>query len=164
MQDRSDTIAFRYGAIIGVIGGGLCLLIVILITAFKNDPGVLLVGCVGFVAGIALLFEAGHITAMQTGTVSSGALAGATAGFLMGMGLSILSLIQQIQSGKLQSLHSLGPSGFTLGIVVALLFNGALVAGLGAGLGALGSLVGQAGFRQGRTRDVALPDGHPDIR
>lgn len=72
MQERSDVLAFRYGAIIGAIGGGLGLLIVILITAFKNDPGVLFAGCVGFVAGVALLFEAGHTTAKQTGTVGSG--------------------------------------------------------------------------------------------
>lgn len=161
MQDRSDALAFRYGAIIGVIGGGLCLLIVILIAAFKNDPGALFAGCVGFVAGCALLFEAGHITAKQTGTVSSGALAGATAGFLMGMGFSMLSLIQQIRSGKL---HSLGQIGLILGIVVALLFDSALVAGIGGGLGALGSLVGQTGFWRGGSRDVTLTDGNPDIR
>lgn len=156
MRERSDAIAFRYGAIIGMAVGGLGLLLTILITAFKGDPGVLLAGCVGFLAGFALLFEAGHVTAKQTGMVSSGALAGATAGFLLGIGLSMLSLIQVIRSGKL---HSLGQIGIILGVLLTLLFFGALFAGIGAGLGALGSLVGQAGFRQAHSRDVAVTDG-----
>lgn len=157
MQKRLDALAFRYGAIIGAVGGGLDLLLVILITTFKGDPGVLLAGCVGFLASFALLFEAEHITAGQTGMVSSGTLAGATAGFLIGIELSMLPLIQEIQSGKL---HSLGRVGLILGVLLTLLFFGTLFSGIGAGLGTLGSLVGQAGFRRSRSRDVARGDSN----
>jgi hypothetical protein len=157
MQERSDALAFRYGALIGAAGGVLGLLLVIMITVAKGDPGVALAGCVGFLAGFALLFEAGHITAKQTGTVGSGTLAGATAGLLMGIGLGMLSLIEEIRSGKL---HSLGQMGIILGILLTLLFFGALFAGIGAGVGALGSLVGQAGFRRARRNEMAVTDSN----
>ena len=143
MQIRADAVAFRYGAIIGGACGALGLLIVIVMTTLKGDPGIALAGCVGFLAGFALLFEAGHVTAKQTGTLSSGALAGAVAGFLLGTGLSILSLLQDIRSSKL---HSLGLIELILVMFLTLLFFGALFAGAGAGLGVLGSLVGRAGF------------------
>ncbi len=150
MQERSDVLAFRYGAIIGAVNGVLGLTFVVVNTLVKHDPGVMLVGCVTFIASFALFVEAGHITAKQTGTVGSGVLAGATAGFLMGVGMSIPSLIQDIRSG---TLHSLGQVGTILG-VFTMLFFGALFAGIGASLGALGSLVGQASFRRARSRGV----------
>lgn len=95
-------------------------------------------GCIAFLALLGLLFEAGHITALRVGTISSGTLAGALARLLGSMAIGV--------GPMLTTLHSSHPVSIVLSLIFALVFSGSLFAGVGAGLGAFGASVGRARF------------------
>ena len=113
-----------------------------------------LLGCLFFLVYLALFFVAGMMTARQTGTVGSGAIAGLIAGLVGGIVGGILGVIIVIvrppdvssAAGSTLSPSELQTAiiiGAIVGVIVVLL----LEAGLGAGLGALGALVGRGQYQ-----------------
>lgn len=141
---NTDNVAVRNGIAFGVGSAVLGCIIALLavISQVTGDFGrtLSLGGCIGFIAVLGLLFEAGNLTAQRTGTVSSGALAGTIAGALGGAGLGLEAPVHAIQGRQFeQSPHQIA---LVIGFGVAVFFIACLFAGIGSGLGALGSLIG----------------------
>jgi hypothetical protein len=115
----------------------------------------LLASCGGYLLYLALVFAAGVMTARQTGSVGSGALAGLLAGgvsaLVTGAVAVILALVFRhtpFSLGATSARHA--SDTFIVSVISALIsaIAGLLIwSGLGAGLGALGALVGQRQFR-----------------
>jgi len=121
---------------------------------FLPTAGVaLLVGCGLDLVYLALFFVAGIMTARQTGGVGAASLAGLLAGgvgALVNSAISVaLLIVFPTTLSSLNSTSSLGPDTTTLVIVsvVGAIFGIAIWGGLGAGLAALGGLIGQNQFR-----------------
>ena len=115
-----------------------------------------LLGCAVFLAVLALTFLAGILTAKATGRVGSGALAGLLAGSFGALvgGVSGLAVIVAFVAPSLQApadssmtqgqVQALLIGTSTVGVIVGLLLDG----GFGAGMGALGGLIGAHQYRQ----------------
>lgn len=115
-----------------------------------NSGPTALLGCVLFLATLALTFLVGLMTARGTGKVGSGSLAGLVAGIfgsLIGSIVSIVILVLFVAPG-LQSPDEVSISTTQVQTLFAVVTIGAaflgllLDAGLGAGMGALGGLIG----------------------
>lgn len=112
-----------------------------------------LLGCLFFLVYLALFFVAGMMTARQTGTVGSGAITGLIAGLVGGVVSGIVGVVvvvirppvvdtagTNLTQSELQTAIIIGA---IVGVVLVLLVE----AGLGAGLGALGALVGRGQYQ-----------------
>jgi hypothetical protein len=142
---NADAPAVRYGlgfgaalAVLGLLNGGI-----IAATVASVGLGLSLVACVVFFAALWLLFESGSFAARTAGTVASGVLTGAIAGFLGGAGFALSSTAGNIVTGHLAFHGALTVAGTIIDAVVF----GCIFTGFGAGMGALGAL-----FRQSRAR------------
>ncbi len=106
------------------------------------------VATLGWVAGLAalvLLVWAGVAPARASGRAASGAGVGALAGACTGAGLLIGDVVDGLQSGTIPPpADAIGALGFTVNVVIILVGAAALFACLGAGLGALGGLIGRS--------------------
>lgn len=110
-------------------------------------------GYLGFLIYLGLYFGAGALTARDTGNVTSGAIAGLVAGSVgtaVGGFLSILVIAGNLH--RYAEENGLTRAGFRpaaiLALAVILLAIAVLLAaGFGAGLGALGGMVGRANHR-----------------
>lgn len=138
-----------YGLILGLIQGILSLFSLGRLTTIID----LLIWLVGF-------FLVGMFAARETGRVGTGSLMGLVAGLVGGLigvivgiilltinGPQITSAINQaVQTSQNQG-RSISPDEIqtiaTIGIVVGLIFSVLIELGLGAGIGALGGLVGR---------------------
>jgi hypothetical protein len=111
-------------------------------------------GCIAAVGALALLVWAGVAPARASGRATSGAGAGAVAGACTGAGVLLGMLVDGTQNGTIPP-----PKGFTdalgyvVGVLIILVGAAALFACLGAGLGALGGLLGRG--------QAAPPDAPP---
>ncbi len=110
----------------------------------RSVPGL---GAIAFLADLALLFLAGMFTARQNGKVGSATIAGLIAGVLGGLvagiivviGLAVGPIPPTPTASGIQITRSL----LILGGVFAAIFIWLFYAGLGAGVGAIGGLIGR---------------------
>ncbi|HLJ81122.1 MAG TPA: hypothetical protein VKT52_06540 [Ktedonobacterales bacterium] len=161
MPQRTAPIAFRYGAIFGVIitviGGGNTLVQNIRQGIGPSANGLVLVSCVWFIATIGLLFVSGIMAARQNGRLAAGTWAGAIAAaipaLVFGIFISLQVLSEQLSKNQPQGSAEIIGYGIGVMIVVAMLL---LIAGaIGAGLGVLGALIGRSQYR------IANPQAYP---
>lgn len=122
----------------------------------SNSGNSFLLGCVVFLATLGLTFVAGLLAARRTGKVGTGVLAGLIAGAfgaLVGSGARLVVILTAVAPGVQ------APPGSTLtsSQFQALLIGTAIVyfilvvlldGGVGAGMGALGGLVGANNYRK----------------
>lgn len=156
MQQQSGSPVVRQG----LIFGGLIILLSIIqsVTQFlvggvdaltgsagsRSVPGL---GVIVFLADLTLLFLAGMFTARLNGKVGSATLAGLLAGVLGGLAAGIIIVIA-LAVGKIpptpasSNVH-ITRSVLILGGVIAAIFVVLLYAALGAGVGAIGGLIGK---------------------
>jgi hypothetical protein len=111
-----------------------------------------LVSCGLNVVYLALFFVAGILTARRTGKVGAGALAGLLAGGLGKLITGTVTVTLLFLSRALFPTSRAGgipivPAAGTAQIVITAIGGLVIWCGLGAGLGALGALVGQSQFR-----------------
>lgn len=124
--------------------------------SLNNTGGSSILGCLVFLAMLALTFIAGALTARGTGQVGSGTLAGLLAGVfggLIGGIASVLVMAFLIAPGlEIPAGASWTPPqarGFAIVITAGVSFLVLLAEmGFGAGMGALGGLVGSSGKRK----------------
>lgn len=163
--------AVRYGLIFGgilaaldIINGIISIATGSSATAFTPDgsqssamASALGIGCLFFLIELALFFVAGMLAAKQTARVGTGSVAGLIAGATGGIIGLIFTIIRvaalpasyyqavvdraQSQGGSI-TLAQAQAAGTVVGIVFAIIVY-LIVIGIGAGLGALGGLVGR---------------------
>lgn len=151
---RKGPSALRRGLIVGAAGAIFALMLdaLVLISRQTPDAGVACGGGVAFLAILALCVEAGNMAATVSGRVSDGTISGLIAGVMAGVGLGLLSPVNEILNGRARTT----PVAVTIGIVVTIALAACTMAGLGAELGALGSLIGQSRCaRAEKTRSTA---------
>ncbi len=171
-QPSARGLIFRNGIIFGAIIAAIALANVfinwqlgsynILAQAGTGTPtttlngGTTLLGCAVYLVDLGLLFVAGILTARKTGSVGAASLTGLVAGLigaLVGSGIALV-LIMTVIAPQIQvpadspisqnQLQTIIIGGAVLGIVIALIVDG----GFGAGIGALGGLVGRNTYQQ----------------
>ncbi len=105
--------------------------------------GVTLDAALLFVVALALYFLAGFVAARRSQSLAAGIVAGLTAGVLVGVVGAALALVLAIRLRDVRGagLHILLPRLTLLNALLLLLRSSAI----GAGMGALGALVGAAG-------------------
>jgi hypothetical protein len=117
-------------------------------------PGTSLIGCGIFLVNLALIFVAGMLTARATGSVGAASLTGLVAGLLGAVISGVVGAILIITVIAPQ-IHIPSDSGIsqsqTQGIFIAAAIGGAVLAllidgGVGAGVAALGGLVGRSSY------------------
>ncbi len=139
----------RYGLSFGGITGGVLLILGVVgeygLSHHIVDGGIRLTLWVLVLGLGALLTEAGHFAARQTGRIGVGAIAGGIAGFCGAVPLSLVIVI----AARLRN-PAAYPSliGLIAGVLLAIFLIGSCLLGLGLGLGARGSLIGRAQFRR----------------
>jgi hypothetical protein len=123
----------------------------------------LLTGCALDLVYLALFFVAGILTARQTGSVGSGALAGLFAGGVGALLSGVVSVTLAVVFPRtfsdyveIQTTVTAALASIVIGSVVGLV----IWSGLGAGLGALGALIGQSQFRAAHP-ELAQPRPYP---
>src|SRR5260370_1764132 len=140
---------WKWGAISGVVLGVIQIIISLLPLGSLKTILDVLVWLIGF-------FVLGLFAARQTGRVRTGALVGLVAGLIGALIGRVLFVIIQISTNDQQITPALNHAAATgsispgelhtvavVGIVIGLVVLGALELGLGAGIGALGGLVGR---------------------
>lgn len=114
-------------------------------------------GCVGFLIALTLQFVSGMMTARKTGGVGSAALTGLVTGAfgsLIGGGVGLVMDFLVVIPALVSLASSLGqnPAQYqqsqTVSDIVGAIFSVVVYAGIGAGLGALGGLVGRNSYQQ----------------
>lgn len=115
-----------------------------------------LLGCAIYLVDLALLFVAGMLTARKTGSVGAASLTGLVAGIigaLIGSGIALVLIMTVIapqihvpadSSISQSQMQAIIIGGAIFGVVIALIVDG----GFGAGIGALGGLVGRNTYQQ----------------
>ncbi len=160
MQQQSGNPAVRQG----LVFGGLIALVSIIqsLTQFlvggvdavvgqANSQGVPGLGALAFLATLALLFLAGMFTARQNSRVGSATIAGLIAGAIGGLVSGIIVVIG-LSFGSIpptpasSGLHITRSVLILAGVFVAILFLLFYIA-LGAGVGAIGGLIGRTYYR-----------------
>jgi hypothetical protein len=124
-----------------------------------------LLGCVVFLAMLALTFAAGALTAHSTGKVDSGAIAGLLTGVFGGLigGAGSVAVMALLAAPSLSippdiSMTPDQVETLVIGIVAAVSISVLLVEmGVGAGIGALGGLIGAQNAR----KMAAVAPGYP---
>ncbi len=122
-----------------------------------------LLGCVVFLALLALTFVAGMLTARGIARVGLGALAGLLAGVvgaLVGsaanLAVIVATVAPSVQAPAGSQMTQAGVQALLIGTTIGgAIFGLLLYAGLGAGMGALGGLLGANSWRQAHPGPVA---------
>jgi hypothetical protein len=159
----SGKIALRYGLIFGLIQAAI-VAIVLLLNAFVflGNTGVsLILGVLSFLTGLAAYFVAGTLAAKQTGKVSTGTISGLWAGVFYGvigciisiaifLGITLPKLLNQYNTAGYPS--GVSPATFRIGVIAGgvgvYIFGLFFAIGVGAGIGALGGLLGRSQARK----------------
>ena len=132
-----------------------------------SGGGTFLLGCVVFLVMLALTFVAGLLTARRTGKVGSGALAGlitSVVGALIGAIAHFVVIMVLVASDfQVRADVQMTPGQASL-LIIGITVGGSILglllnAGFGAGMGALGGLVGANGYRK-MTVGVSAPTYH----
>lgn len=158
---NSGKIAFRYGLIFGLIQAVVAIAILLLntfVNTTSDKVGIaFLLAAVNFLLSLAAYFVAGILSSKQTGKVSTGTLAGMWTGIIYGVVNLVVALVvffqvslprlMQAAQNSNSPVYTNNPDAFRVGLMiggVGIPVLGALIAvGLGAGLGALGGLIGK---------------------
>lgn len=171
---------FIYGAIIAVIGVATALLNwqmgaydATVQAAAGTSPSIsgasTLIGCGVDLVYLAILFVAGMMTARKTGSVGAASLTGLVAGLVgavVGSGIGLI-LVMTVIAPQIQlpadspltqsQMQAILIGGAVLGIVFALVLEG----GFGAGVAALGGLVGRNTYQQANPPQVYQGSFYP---
>src|SRR5579871_5438011 len=201
-MQRSGSPAVRYGLIFGGIIGVLRLISTAIqygtggrrafaastgtfSSGSGSGGGALAFACLSLIVGLALYFLAGMFAARETGRTGSGAISGLLAGVIGGAISAVISLVAALTvpaadwyavfaDAHVKNVSS--PSAAkAAGIIVVLLLavvGLAFATGIGAGVGALGGLLGkgqnrgpvnpyQQSFYQGSPQGFSPPPGYP---
>jgi len=168
---NSGKVAFQHGLIFGLIQAAIASAILLTNTFVGNSStrlglALVLTG-VGFLLGLVAYFVAGILAAKQTGKVSTGTLAGLWTGVIYGVITFVVSMIlfftvnlpkltglQQSSSATSTNFETFRTAAIFGGVGFAI-FGILFACGLGAGLGALGGLIGKNSSR------VTLPSTYP---
>jgi hypothetical protein len=126
----SAAFIWERGAIFGIFLGVILIIISLLPLGALNLIIVILVGLIGF-------FLIGLLAASQSGRVGTGALVGLVTGLISGLIVALL-VVMKIMASVPQITQVL-----IVDIVIALILIVTPLLGLGAGMGALGGLVGR---------------------
>jgi hypothetical protein len=157
---KAGSIAFQRGLIFGIIQAvvAACISLInnLVLTAGNAGLGFGL-AALNFIVSLALFFVAGMLAAKQTGKVSTGTLAGMWTGIVYGVINLVLSLVIFFAISLPKALTILNSSGTLssgnadtvrtaamVGGIVALVFGSLFAVGFGAGMGALGGLLGKS--------------------
>ena len=168
--------AFKYAL---MIGGGLGVIGALNALLALTPMGLAVRGLVGiliFLVALAGFLVTGMLTARQTGTVGSGAISGLLAGIIYAVIAYVVNAVVVIldPSAITSALNTaLGPSGAAnpplptqqlvlISAVVDVVCGGLLLAGIGAGMGALGGLIGQSQYR-GKNPQPAFGAPYPGM-
>jgi hypothetical protein len=119
-------------------------------------PSTTLLGCGVFLVNLALIFVAGMLTARATGSVGAASLTGLVAGLLGAVVGGVVSaiLVVTVIAPQIQIPSDSGISQSQIqGIFIAAAIGGAILgllidAGVGAGVAALGGLVGRGSYEK----------------
>lgn len=165
-QSSSGHPAMKWGIIFGIVIGALSLINVLLRFATlgarsfaSGSPFFGGFGCLFSLIGLALLFVAGILAARESGRVSTGTVAGLIAGLIGGVVSAIVTIVAVLSvpfSYFVEAAHR-GARGSALtpgqihniaqiALVVIIIAEIAAIGvegGIGAGLGALGGLIGK---------------------
>lgn len=131
--------------------------------SINNTGGTSFLGCVVFLAMLALTFIAGMLAARGTHRVGSGAIAGLLTGvfggLISGVGSIVVMAVVVVPSLEIPANVALEPAQVGTLVVAAIIFAAILMllvdTGIGAGMGALGGLLGA------KNRHEALPPAPP---
>lgn len=167
-MDRQGNPAVKWG----LIFGGALILVAIINFAIEYATGALNTatsttslatprlgatlaqGCVVFLIEVALYFLAGMLTARVNGRIGSAAIAGVIAGAMAGVAGAIIAVftLANRASAVMPPNVNMTPEAYhsfvvTIGIIGAV-FGLLIAIGIGAGIAALGGLVGRSQFAQ----------------
>jgi hypothetical protein len=123
--------------------------------ASMNIGASLLQGCLVFLIELALFFVAGLLTARENGRIGSAAIAGVIAGALAGVVGAIIAAVTLLS----RPLATVVPTGLNMTLegyhtfllvvaIIGAILGLALDIGIGAGMAALGGLVGRSQFER----------------
>jgi hypothetical protein len=164
--------ALQQGAIFGLIQAVIASVILLINTFVEPGLGVsLLLTILSFLTGLAAYFVSGILAVKQTGRVRTGTFAGMWAGGIYGTIDFVLSLIlffavnmtkelnAAINAGAYTDNIDAYKTGLIIGSVLIAFFGLCFAIGLGAGLGALGGLIGRniSPYKQVQIASAALP-------
>jgi hypothetical protein len=136
--------------------------------AGKNGTGIsTALGAVVFILSIVLLIVAGRAAASATGKVGSGAVSGLSAGAIAavvgGVISSVLIFITPITEVPASAASRLTLDQYATGLRIATVATSVVAilvyAGVGAGIGALGGLMGRGAYQKAHA--AAMPMGYP---
>ena len=159
---NSGKVAFQQGLIFGLILAVIETLI-LLINTFVNSPSnqigldLILIGA-GFLLGLAAYLVAGILATRKTGRVSTGTLAGLWTGTTYGAIVLVVSMVLffSINLPRLLAIEAIShpevdQNAYRIGAIAGgvgyAIFGILFAIGLGAGLGALGGLIGRGSFK-----------------
>lgn len=162
-MERSKNPAVRYGLIFGGIIAVLSVLNAVLSPSDRFDttgsPGAVGggLGCLFALASIALLVAPGWLTARATGRTGSGAVSGLIAGLIGSLvfAVALIILVQTLSAADYadiakSSQQQLTPDQARRVVTIAIVFASVVIVlfavGVGAGLGAIGGLIGKSQF------------------
>ena len=165
--------ALKQGILFGVIVGVILIVYLLLNYLVYNATLTLIVGIIAFLVELGLYAFAGYRASAITGKTGTGAIAGLFTGLfggLIGAVTSIILLFLFVDTTRIRAL-SLATSAairqiytnsfiITTGLLAALL-GLALAIGYGAGLGAIGGLLGKRRAPQAQPYQEALYQGMP---
>jgi uncharacterized membrane protein len=154
---NARAVALQRGLTFGLAQTAIAVSILLLNTFVNTNSGLaLLLAAVNFLLSLTAYFGAGILASRQTGQLSTGTFAGLWTGVCYGVLNFIISLIIFLLVTFPKTLVILStssdfagnPDAVRLGVIVGgigiELFGSLLAIGLGAGLGALGGLIGRS--------------------
>jgi hypothetical protein len=150
----------RAGISYGIAGAalGFCSFAAMTLARLLNVEFLAAFGCVAAVGTLGVLFWVGVVPARTSGRAASGAGPGAVAGACTGAGVLLGLLVDGTQNGTIPPPSgTVSALGYALGVLILLAGAAAFFACLGAGLGALGGLVGRGEF----ARRYPSPSAYP---
>jgi hypothetical protein len=170
---KAGKVAFKQGLILGLILTGVAITIQLTNTFVNNTYEARAIASSLSIAsilfGLVAYFIAGILAAKQTGKVSTGTFAGMWTGSIFGIINLVVSMVVFFQITLPRLLDSTlaasspNPEVFktaaTIGGVGALIFGSLFAVGLGAGLGALGGLIGK---KTSKIQPVVAVPVYPD--
>ncbi len=174
---KSGKVAFQRGLIFGliqVVVASSILLINTFVNTTADKAGIaLILSGVNALLSLAAYFVAGILASKQTGKVSTGTFAGMWTGAIYGAINFVVSLVIFFQVSLPRLLDSLSnstavstnPDAFRMGAIIGgvgvEIFGTLFAIGLGAGLGALGGLIGKNASKVQPVPAVPAYPGYP---
>ncbi len=154
-QKETGAIAFRYGLIWGGIFAGLQVIVLVVNDFDSVGYAATVANLFNLLLSLALFFLVGMLSARQTGQVSRGSMAGYFAGTMGGLlGLIAQLIVVQfavdslrVRTQETANMLNLGFQYNNDAVFAGMIFNAVVgwlfAIGLGAGMGALGGLLGR---------------------